>query len=53
MSSLIEVDPIAFVRLVWPKIKLYDKQREILYSVRDNDETVVPAGNMLGACPLL
>ena len=48
MSSLIEVDPIAFVRLVWPKIKLYDKQREILYSVRDNDETVVPAGNMLG-----
>lgn len=48
MPSLIDVDPIAFVRLVWPKIKLYDKQREILYSVRDNDETVVPAGNMLG-----
>ncbi len=27
---------------------LYDKQREIAYSVRDNDETYVPAGNQLG-----
>lgn len=42
------LDPLAFIRLAWPHIRLYDKQKEILYSVRDNDETIVPAGNMLG-----
>lgn len=42
------VDPLAFVELCWPGVTLYDKQRQILYSVRDNDETVVPAGNALG-----
>lgn len=41
-------DPVKFVALCWPEIKLYDKQQEIMYSVRDNDETFVPAGNMLG-----
>ena len=41
-------DPLAFQRLCWPNITLYDKQVEILYSVRDNDETFVPAGNKLG-----
>lgn len=41
-------DPPYFVKLFWPKIKLYDKQIDILYSVRDNDETQCPAGNMLG-----
>lgn len=46
--SYIPADPIKFIKLVWPKIRLYDKQREIIYSVRDNDITVVPAGNMLG-----
>jgi hypothetical protein len=34
--------------MCWPDIRLYDKQEEILYSLRDNDETVVPAGNGLG-----
>lgn len=42
------LDPLKFIRLVWPHIELYDKQIEILYSLRDNDETVVPAGNELG-----
>lgn len=27
---------------------MYDRQEEILYSLRDNDETIVPAGNALG-----
>lgn len=42
------IDPVQFVALNWPEIVLYDKQREIMYSVRDNDETFVPAGNQLG-----
>lgn len=42
------IDPVAFVRLLWPDIYLYDKQREIMYSLVENDETIVPAGNMLG-----
>ena len=44
-----KVDPIAFQKLLWPQVTFYDKQREIIYSVEDNDETYVPAGNMLGA----
>ena len=42
------IDPVKFQQLCWPNVHLYDKQKEILYSVRDNDETFVPAGNMLG-----
>lgn len=42
------IDPLEFQRLVWPSDYFYDKQREIIYSVCENDETVVPAGNMLG-----
>ena len=42
------VDPIQFNGVCWPDIWLYGKQREILYSVEDNDETYVVAGNMLG-----
>lgn len=41
-------DPIGVCQELWPHVKLYDKQIEILYSVWDNLETVVPAGNMLG-----
>ena len=33
---------------LWPHVTFYKEQREIIYSVRDNDETFVPAGNMLG-----
>jgi len=42
------IDPIKFCKKCWPELNLYDKQKEILYSVRDNDETFVPAGNELG-----
>lgn len=42
------IDPLRFIEMCWPKVHLYDKQKEIIYSVRDNDETIVPAGNGLG-----
>lgn len=42
------VDPIKLIGMIWPDIVLYDKQVEIVYSFRDNDETVVTAGNALG-----
>ena len=41
-------EPRAFVKAFWPHIVLYPKQEQILESVRDNVETYVPAGNMLG-----
>lgn len=41
-------DPIVFQKYFWPDVYLYDKQREICYSVRDNDETYAIAGNQLG-----
>jgi phage terminase large subunit len=47
-ALLLRDDPVKFVKLLWPDIQLYAQEREILYSVRDNDETVVVAGNMLG-----
>lgn len=42
------LDPLKFAALCWPDVKFYDKQVEIIRSVVENDETVVPAGNMLG-----
>ena len=48
MNPLLCDDPILLLRACWPKIEMYDKQKEILCSLRDNDETVVPAGNQLG-----
>jgi hypothetical protein len=41
-------DPLRFGKLCWPKVDFYDKQEEVIYSVDENDETFVPAGNMLG-----
>ena len=41
-------DPVESCKRVWPHYTLYSKQREILYSLRDNFETIVPAGNELG-----
>lgn len=46
MTSVI--DPIKFQQLMWPDIHFYKKQRDILYSVVDNDETFAVAGNELG-----
>lgn len=42
------VDPIQFAKLCWPKVTFYRQQQEMIYSVRDNNETFVVAGNMLG-----
>ena len=33
---------------LWPHVTFYDRQWEIVDSVERNDETYVPAGNMLG-----
>lgn len=46
-------DPLYFAHLCWPEVKFYDKQIEMIYSVRDNLETFVVAGNKLGGGPLL
>ncbi len=40
-------DPMAFASLLWD-CKFYDKQEEIVHSVKDHDETIVVAGNRLG-----
>lgn len=41
-------DPVKTCKAWWPQYTLYQQQREILYSLRDNYETIVPAGNGLG-----
>lgn len=41
-------DPLALAQRLWPGVYFYPKQREVIYSVRDNVQTFVPAGNMLG-----
>lgn len=46
-TELVE-NPLLFKELCWPDIQFYDDQVEIIQSVNDNIETVVPAGNMLG-----
>jgi hypothetical protein len=58
------IDPIRFQQELWPSteytdyggqqhpgVRFYSKQREIIYSVEDNVETLVPAGNKLGVSP--
>lgn len=44
-------DPRSIQRLMWPDVNFYSKEWEVIYSVRDNDETFCPAGNMLGVSP--
>ncbi len=46
--AMATLDPLQLVALLWPDVVLYDKQIEIIDSVWDNKETIVPAGNMLG-----
>jgi hypothetical protein len=41
-------DPAAWIEHYWPGTRLYDKQLEIMLSVRDNNETFVHAANELG-----
>lgn len=42
------VDPVAFAKMCWPHVTLYDKQREMLYSVEFNKTTYVKSANMMG-----
>lgn len=42
------IDPMVFKDTFWPDVTFYDEQKDIVYSVLDNDETVCVAGNMLG-----
>jgi hypothetical protein len=41
-------NPLEFRRWLWPEVRFYDRQRDVIESVRDNDETVVVAGHQLG-----
>lgn len=41
-------DPVKFCQLAWPHLTLYDKQVDILDSLRYDRETFVHAGNKLG-----
>ena len=47
-SPQIVNDPLGFASRCWPLVSFYKEQRETIYSVRDNDETIVPAANQLG-----
>ena len=46
--NLCKLNPLKFSRVTWPWARFYDKQREIIMSVEENDETYVTAGNQLG-----
>lgn len=46
--KLLNLDPMALNQLLWPDSQWYDKQVEMTYSVDENDETYVTAGNQLG-----
>lgn len=48
VNPLAVIDPAEVLRDLWPDVRLYDKQWDIVQSVRRDDETFVPAGNMLG-----
>lgn len=39
---------LTFIDTCWPDIYLYDRQKEMVLSVENDDETVCVAGNMLG-----
>lgn len=42
------LDWVKFAKWLWPDYNLYNVQQQILYSVRDNIKTVVPASNEMG-----
>lgn len=43
-----KIDPLKLAKTLWPHVLFYKQQRELILSVWNNDETVCPAGNMLG-----
>ncbi len=46
--GLMSIDPLAFAGQLWPHVTFYQEQEDIIYSVEENVETYVPAGNKLG-----
>lgn len=46
--EMLATDPLTFLEVFWPDVHMYDKQKQILESIRDNDETIVVAGHQLG-----
>lgn len=42
------IDPLKLSSLLWPSVAFYSKQKDVIYSVVENVETFVVAGNMLG-----
>jgi hypothetical protein len=42
------INPFKLRDLLWPDVKFYDKQVEIINNISNSRETLVPAGNMLG-----
>ncbi len=46
--ELLKDDPMLLAQALWPTVSFYDRQQEIIESVRDNDETVCVAGHQLG-----
>jgi hypothetical protein len=41
-------EPLALAEALWPHVRFFGKQVEIIESVRDNDETFVVAANQVG-----
>ncbi len=42
------IDPLRFKALFWPDVRFYREQKQVIYSVANDDEVYVPAGNKLG-----
>lgn len=43
-----DINPVSLLSTHWPDVMIYDKQFDILESLRYSSETIVTAGNMLG-----
>jgi len=48
MDPTTAIDPLKLGRILWPDVRFYKQQEEIINSALWNYETYVPAGNMLG-----
>ena len=47
-NPLKSIDPMALQAAMWPQYTFYQQQRDVIYSVDNNLETYVRAGNKLG-----
>jgi hypothetical protein len=48
LERALRAGPEEFKEILWPDVIFYDRQWEVIRSVRDVKETIVPAGNQLG-----